>query len=154
MTNHVSRRNVLRLGAAAAALPWLPSLAAATTAAAAQGPMATANGLASAITVRPFNLSDVTLGPGVFARKRELILKFARGYDERRYINVFRANAGLQPIAGETPLPAGGEGLDGEANGNLRGHFTGHHMSLLAQAYASTAEDVFGTDRLCPAKRR
>ena len=70
--------------------------------------MATANCLASAITVRPFNLSDVTLGPGVFARKRELILKFARGYDERRYINVFRANAGLQPIAGVTPLPAGG----------------------------------------------
>jgi hypothetical protein len=146
MTNHVSRRNVLRLGAAAAALPWLPSLAAATTAAAAQVPMATASGLASAIAVRPFRLSDVTLGPGVFARKRELILNFARGYDERRYINVFRANAGLQPIAGVTPLPAGGwEGLDGEANGNLRGHFTGHHMSMLAQAYASTGEAVFGT---------
>jgi hypothetical protein len=29
MTYHVSRRNILRLGAAAAALPWLPSLASA-----------------------------------------------------------------------------------------------------------------------------
>ena len=44
------------------------------------------------------------------------------------------------------PLPAGGwEGLDGEANGNLRGHFTGHHMSMLAQAYAGTGEEAFGT---------
>lgn len=82
----------------------------------------------------------------MFARKRELILNFARGYDERRYLNVFRANAGLRPLDGVVPLPAGGwEGLDGEANGNLRGHFTGHHMSMLAQAYAGTGEEAFGT---------
>lgn len=145
MTNPVSRRNILRLGATAAALPWLPSLATAATAAAAQEPLSTTGSVAAALTLRPFKLSDVTLGPGVFARKRDLILNFARGYDERRYINVFRANAGLRTIAGVTPLPAGGwEGLDGEANGNLRGHFTGHHMSMLAQAYASTGEEVFG----------
>lgn len=144
MTNHVSRRNILRLGAAAAALPWLPSLASAA-ATAAEGPMTSALAAAAA-AVRPFKLSDVSLGPGVFARKRELILNFARGYDERRYVNVFRANAGLRPLDGVVPLPAGGwEGLDGEANGNLRGHFTGHHMSMLAQAYAGTGEEVFGT---------
>jgi hypothetical protein len=34
----------------------------------------------------------------VFARKRELILNFARGYDERRYLNVFRANAGAEAL--------------------------------------------------------
>ncbi|WP_395400810.1 beta-L-arabinofuranosidase domain-containing protein [Arthrobacter sp. UC242_113] len=142
MTNHVSRRNILRLGAAAAVLPWLPSFASAAATAAA--PMTTA--LAAAAVVRPFRLSDVSLGPGVFARKRELILNFARGYDERRYLNVFRANAGLRPLDGVVPLPAGGwEGLDGEANGNLRGHFTGHHMSMLAQAYAGTGEEAFGT---------
>ena len=144
MTNHVSRRNILRLGAAAAALPWLPSLASAA-AVAAEGPMTNALAAAAA-AVRPFKLSDVSLGPGVFARKRELILKFARGYDERRYVNVFRANAGLRPLDGVVPLPAGGwEGLDGEANGNLRGHFTGHHMSMLAQAFASTGEEAFGS---------
>ncbi|WP_120521249.1 beta-L-arabinofuranosidase domain-containing protein [Arthrobacter celericrescens] len=142
MTNHVSRRNILRLGAATAALPWLPPLAAAA-ANAAEGPAATAT---AAGRLSPFKLSDVSLGPGVFARKRELILNFARGYDERRYLNVFRANAGLQPVPGVVPLPAGGwEGLDGEANGNLRGHFTGHHMSMLAQAYAGTGEELFGT---------
>ena len=91
MTNHVSGRNILRLGAAAAALPWLPSLASAA-ATAAEGPRTTAF---VAAAVRPFKLSDVILGPGVFARKRELILNFERGYDERRYVNVFRANAGL-----------------------------------------------------------
>ncbi|UVJ39808.1 beta-L-arabinofuranosidase domain-containing protein [Arthrobacter sp. CJ23] len=144
MTNHVSRRNLLRLGAATAVLPWLPSLAA-VAASAAETPM-TSGALAAARAVRPFKLSDVSLGPGVFARKRELILNFARGYDERRYANVFRANAGLRPVTGVVPLPAGGwEGLDGEANGNLRGHFTGHHLSMLAQAYASTGEEVFGT---------
>lgn len=143
MTHHVSRRNILRFGAATAVLPWLPSLAAG--AANAEGPAGGA-ALAAAAALHPFKLSDVSLGPGVFARKRELILKFARGYDERRYLNVFRANAGLQPVAGVVPLPAGGwEGLDGEANGNLRGHFTGHHMSMLAQAYAGTGEEVFGT---------
>jgi hypothetical protein len=143
MTHHVSRRNILRLGAATAVLPWLPSIAAG--AANAEGPAAGA-ALAPAAALHPFKLSDVSLGPGVFARKRELILNFARGYDERRYLNVFRANAGLQPVAGVVPLPAGGwEGLDGEANGNLRGHFTGHHMSMLAQAYAGTGEEVFGT---------
>ncbi|MFC7846855.1 beta-L-arabinofuranosidase domain-containing protein [Arthrobacter sp. NPDC057388] len=143
MMNSVSRRNILRLGAATAVLPWLPSLTA--QAASAEPPVAGA-ALAGAGALSPFKLSDVSLGPGVFARKRELILNFARGYDERRYLNVFRANAGLQPLAGVVPLPAGGwEGLDGEANGNLRGHFTGHHMSMLAQAYAGTGEEVFGT---------
>jgi DUF1680 family protein len=142
MTHHVSRRSILRLGAATAGLPWLPQFAAG--AANAEAPAAGAAPAAAAL--HPFKLSDVSLGQGVFARKRELILNFARGYDERRYLNVFRANAGLQPVAGVVPLPAGGwEGLDGEANGNLRGHFTGHHMSMLAQAYAGTGGEVFGT---------
>jgi len=135
MMHHVSRRSILRLGAATAVLPWLPQLAAG--AANAEAPAA--GEAPDAAALHPFKLSDVSLGQGVFARKRELILNFARGYDERRYLNVFRANAGLQPVAGVVPLPAGGwEGLDGEANGNLRGHFTGHHMSMLAQAYAGT----------------
>ncbi|GAA2199498.1 hypothetical protein GCM10009787_46740 [Streptomyces bangladeshensis] len=38
-------------------------------------------------------------------------------------------------------------GLDGEANGNLRGHCTRHFLTMLAQAYASTGEKVFG-DRI------
>jgi DUF1680 family protein len=144
MANHVSRRSILTFGLAAAALPWLTPQAASSAAAAA--PAVLSGSLSTALSVRPFKLAQVGLGAGVFSRKRQLILDFLRDYDERRYLNVFRANAGLKPIEGVVPLPSGGwEGLDGEANGNLRGHFTGHHMSALAQAYASTGENEFGT---------
>jgi hypothetical protein len=143
MTNHVSRRNILKLGSAAAALPLLAWYASPSNAVAAMAPAVTG---ISGLSLQPFQLSNVALGPGLMAQKRELILNFARGYDERRYVNVFRANAGLKPLADVVPLPAGGwEGLDGEANGNLRGHFTGHHMSMLAQAFASTGEAVFAS---------
>ncbi|MDQ1056599.1 hypothetical protein QFZ23_000500 [Arthrobacter globiformis] len=50
MTHHVSRRNILRLGAATAVLPWLPSLAAG--AANAEGPAAGAALAAAAALTR------------------------------------------------------------------------------------------------------
>ncbi len=37
----------------------------------------------------------MTLGSGVFADKRRLMLDHARGYDVNRLLQVFRANAGL-----------------------------------------------------------
>ncbi|KIR61351.1 MULTISPECIES: beta-L-arabinofuranosidase domain-containing protein [Micromonospora] len=95
--------------------------------------------------VRPFALADVELGDGLFAAKRSLMLDFARGYDVDRLLQVFRTNAGLDTLG--AVAPGGWEGLDGEANGNLRGHFTGHFLTMLAQAYASTGEQVFA-DRI------
>ncbi|MER5526201.1 beta-L-arabinofuranosidase domain-containing protein [Streptomyces sp. NPDC002677] len=97
----------------------------------------------AAWTVRPFGLGEVALEPGLFAEKRALMLDHARGYDVNRLLQVFRANAGLD--TGGAVAPGGWEGLDGEANGNLRGHYTGHFLTMLAQAYASTGEEVFGT---------
>jgi DUF1680 family protein len=91
--------------------------------------------------LHPFALRDVALGKGVLADKRALMLDYARGYDVNRLLQVFRANAGL-PTFGAV-APGGWEGLDGEANGNLRGHYTGHFLSMLAQAYGSTGEQVF-----------
>ncbi|GAB2729865.1 beta-L-arabinofuranosidase domain-containing protein [Streptomyces bullii] len=111
-------------GRAVAAVPGMPSAAAPTT-----------------WSVRPFGLEDVTLGRGVFADKRQLMLDHARGYDVNRLVQVFRANAGL-PTGGAV-APGGWEGLDGEANGNLRGHYTGHFLTMLAQAYRGTKEQVF-----------
>jgi DUF1680 family protein len=96
-------------------------------------------------TVQPFTLDEVTLGPGLFADKRELMLDHARGYDVNRLLQVFRANAGLS--TGGAVAPGGWEGLDGEANGNLRGHYTGHFLTMLSQAYAGTGEQVFA-DRI------
>ena len=91
----------------------------------------------------PFPLADVELRESVFTRKRDLVLDYARGYDEDRLLSVFRANAGIDP--GDAVAPGGWEGLDGEANGNLRGHYGGHFLSMLAQAYASGGEEVFAT---------
>ncbi|NHC46416.1 beta-L-arabinofuranosidase domain-containing protein [Motilibacter aurantiacus] len=140
MTHQLTRRNVLKLGSAAAVLPWVPGLAGASPAVAAQ-----VEGTTAAAMLRPFGLEDVDLGAGVFADKRRLMLEFLRDVDERRFLIAFRANAGLALDPTVAPLPAGGwEGLDGEANGNLRGAFTGHFMSAVAQAYASTGEAAFG----------
>ncbi|BFO19452.1 hypothetical protein SHKM778_58400 [Streptomyces sp. KM77-8] len=87
----------------------------------------------------------MTLGPGVFADKRQLMLDHARGYDVHRLLQVFRANAGLSTRG--AVAPGGWEGLDGEANGNLRGHYTGHFLTMLAQAHRGTGEQVFA-DRI------
>ncbi|MFV0137450.1 beta-L-arabinofuranosidase domain-containing protein [Streptomyces sp. HMX87] len=98
-------------------------------------------GAPAAWSVRPFGLEDVALGPGVFADKRRLMLDHARGYDVHRLLQVFRANAGLSTRG--AVAPGGWEGLDGEANGNLRGHYTGHFLTMLSQAYRSTGERGF-----------
>ncbi|WP_228034040.1 beta-L-arabinofuranosidase domain-containing protein, partial [Streptomyces spongiae] len=85
-------------------------------------------------SVRPFQLDQVTLGTGVFRTKRDLMLDYARSYPADRILAVFRANAGLD-TRGARP-PGGWETSDG----NLRGHFGGHFLTLVAQAYADTRE--------------
>ncbi|KKD08880.1 beta-L-arabinofuranosidase domain-containing protein [Streptomyces sp. WM6386] len=142
MAPPLSRRNLLQAAALTAAAPAISYAAsgratAATSAAAAAAP--------AAWTVQPFALDEVALRPGVFADKRQLMLDHARGYDVNRLLQVFRANAGLS--TGGAVAPGGWEGLDGEANGNLRGHYTGHFLTMLSQAYASTGEQVFA-DRI------
>jgi hypothetical protein len=111
--------------------------AAATTAEGAQ----TAGAAPAAWKLHPFPLDSVSLGQGVFADKRALMLDYARGYDVDRLLQVFRANAGLDTLG--AVAPGGWEGLDGEANGNLRGHYTGHFLTMLSQAYGSTGETAF-----------
>ncbi|MCQ9185531.1 glycoside hydrolase family 127 protein [Streptomyces sp. IBSBF 2953] len=89
--------------------------------------------------VQPFALDRVTLGDGVFRRKRDLMLDYARAYPADRILAVFRANAGLD-TRGARP-PGGWE----TADGNLRGHFGGHFLTLVSQAYADTREDALKT---------
>ncbi|MGW3287941.1 beta-L-arabinofuranosidase domain-containing protein [Streptomyces sp. NPDC001002] len=141
MAPPLSRRSLLQAAALGAATPAI-AYAATDHATAATG---SAAAVPAAWTVRPFALDDVTLGAGVFADKRRLMLDHARGYDVNRLLQVFRANAGLP--TGDAVAPGGWEGLDGEANGNLRGHYTGHFLTMLAQAYAGTGEPVFA-DRI------
>ncbi|OSZ60314.1 glycosylase [Streptomyces pharetrae CZA14] len=135
MAPPLSRRTLLQTAILATAGPGIAATASTATASAATLPAPAARRL------RPFHLEDVTLDSGVFADKRRLMLDHARGYDVNRLLQVFRANAGLP--AGGAVAPGGWEGLDGEANGNLRGHYTGHFLTMLSQAYASTGDPVY-----------
>ncbi|GGN94782.1 hypothetical protein GCM10011579_094660 [Streptomyces albiflavescens] len=138
MTPPLSRRAVLQTAILAAAAPGA-AYAAGGRAAAATLPAP------SAWTLRPFQLGEVALGEGLFAAKRALMLDHGRGYDVNRLLQVFRTNAGLSTLG--AVAPGGWEGLDGEANGNLRGHYTGHFLTMLAQAYGSTGEQAYA-DRI------
>ncbi|WP_158853093.1 beta-L-arabinofuranosidase domain-containing protein [Saccharothrix deserti] len=157
MNKDFSRRRVLRMGALAAAapaaLPLLPGQAHAQPAGAATPPSpAPSNGFPDPRSwrVRPFDLGQVTLGDSVFREKRDRLLHFAREYgpsvvngvrDDRRgpdrMLRSFRVNAGLDH-KGAVPI-----GSWESPDGNLRGHYTGHFLTLLAQAYASTGEQIF-----------
>ncbi|HMR49932.1 MAG TPA: glycoside hydrolase family 127 protein [Arachnia sp.] len=120
--------------------------------------------------VRPFPLSDVTLDPGsVFERAKLNMLELARRYPLENLLVIFRLQAGLltKTQAQATP-PAGGwegwpdRGIDAAieqrwgpeyvrgtnksgASGLLRGHYTGHMLSMLALAYASTGDEAIRT---------
>ncbi|MFG1671147.1 beta-L-arabinofuranosidase domain-containing protein [Streptomyces sp. Y7] len=144
MTPPLSRRSLFQAAALAAAVPAVGHTATGRAAAAVQEAQ-TVTAVPTAWSVQPFALDDVALRPGLFADKRQLMLDHARGYDVNRLLQVFRANAGLD--TGGAVAPGGWEGLDGEANGNLRGHYTGHFLTMLSQAYAGTGEQVFA-DRI------
>jgi DUF1680 family protein len=133
----ISRRELLRYGAAVAgaatvAVPGSP-------AAAAPPKPALVNGLPvpKAWRAVPFGLDQVTLSPSVFTEKRDRILAYARAYPADRILANFRAAAGLDTLGAQPP-----GGWD-DATGNLRGHYSGHFLSLLAQAWAGTGEAVF-----------
>jgi DUF1680 family protein len=96
-------------------------------------------GPGSTAPVRPFPLTDVRLGDGLFQEKRDRMKAFLRQYDERRFLVMFNNQAGRANPAG-VPVPGGWE--DG---GLLSGHWTGHYLSALAQAYADQSEAVYKT---------
>ena len=134
------RRDFLRTAGTAAAgallLPRLDALAA----------MPGAARLASAgWTVQPFALTQVKLVDSLFTRKRDRMLAYARGYGGEadvhagpdRVLSIFRANAGLD-TRGAQPVGSWENGT-----GYLRGHYAGHFMSMLAQAYAGSGDAVF-----------
>ncbi|MDX3243356.1 glycoside hydrolase family 127 protein [Streptomyces sp. ME18-1-4] len=146
MSQPPTRRHLLRLAAGtAAAVPLLHATPAAAQADSFTAPTGTTAAPALAPTVpptwavQPFALDRVTLGDGVFRRKRDLMLDYARAYPADRILAVFRANAGLD-TRGAQP-PGGWETSDG----NLRGHFGGHFLTLISQAYADTREAALKT---------
>ncbi|KLU85737.1 acetyl-CoA carboxylase [Magnaporthiopsis poae ATCC 64411] len=89
--------------------------------------------------VRPFRLDQIRLGDGLLQEKRDRIKDFLRDYDERRFLVLFNNQAGRPNTDGIT-VPGGWE--DG---GLLSGHWAGHYMTALSQAYADQGEQVFKT---------
>ncbi len=140
---HPDRRDFLKTASAAAAgallLPQLEAVA--NTPGLAEAATAARAGLA----VRPFALTQVNLTASLFTQKRDRILAYARGYGgdadvfagPDRVLSIFRANAGLD-TKGAQPVGSWENGT-----GYLRGHYAGHFMSMLAQAYAGTGDAVF-----------
>jgi uncharacterized protein len=143
----ITRRNALRMGALAVGVS--PVLASGVARAQAVLPGGTVPGaaapaypleppVASSMVVTDFPLSQVTLGDSLFSQHRDLMLEFADNYPVDNMLYNFRANAGLPNPAGARPVG----GWD-TPTGNLRGHSTGHFMTLLAQAYAGGGGDVY-----------
>ena len=95
--------------------------------------------------VQPFRLNQVALGDGLFREKRDRILNYARNYVSAtdifagpdRMLSNFRATAGLDTKGAQPP------GSWDNATGYLRGHYSGHFMSLLAQAYGGSSDAIF-----------
>jgi DUF1680 family protein len=95
--------------------------------------------------IRPFQLTQVTLGDGLFQQKRDRMLRYARNYGSDtdifagpdRLLSIFRVNAGLETLGAE-PV-----GSWENATGYLRGHYAGHFMSMLAQAFAGTGDEIY-----------
>jgi DUF1680 family protein len=87
--------------------------------------------------VQPFALRDVRLGAGLLQEKRDRIKTFIRLYDERRFLVLFN-NQAARPNPGGVDVPGGWE--DG---GLLSGHWAGHYLTALAQAYADQGEAAY-----------
>jgi DUF1680 family protein len=133
---HPDRRDFLKTASAAAAgallLPQLEALADTP------GIAEAASAARAGWTVRPFALTQVKLAESLFTQKRDRMLGDADVFaGPDRVLSIFRANAGLD-TKGAQPVGSWENGT-----GYLRGHYAGHFMSMLAQAYAGTGDAIF-----------
>ncbi|GIE90050.1 beta-L-arabinofuranosidase domain-containing protein [Actinoplanes regularis] len=120
----LSRRTLLKTGAAGAAGALLPAPALARP--------------DTGVSAYAFPLTAVRLGSGPFADNAGRTQTYLRFLDSDRLLHMFRVTAGLASSA----TPCGGwESPTTE----LRGHSIGHVLSALAQAYASTGDTAFKT---------
>ncbi len=140
---HPDRRDFLKTaGTAAAGALLLPHL---EVAASVPGIAEAASVARIGWTVRPFALTQVKLAESLFTQKRDRMLAYARGYGgdvdvyagPDRVLSIFRANAGLDTKGAQ---PVGGWET---GTGYLRGHYAGHFMSMLSQAYAGTGDPIY-----------
>ncbi|KAH6692729.1 acetyl-CoA carboxylase [Plectosphaerella plurivora] len=77
----------------------------------------------------PGGTAPVRLGGGLLQEKRDRMKNFLREFDEQRFLILFNNQAG-RPNPEGLALPGGG-------------HWAGHYMTALSQAYADQGEEVF-----------
>ncbi|MEU7476875.1 beta-L-arabinofuranosidase domain-containing protein [Lentzea sp. NPDC042327] len=95
------------------------------------------------VAAEAFPLGAVALLPGPFLDNTSRTHAYLRFLDPDRLLHTFRRNVGLP--SGVIPC----RGWEAQDSG-LRGHSTGHVLSALAQAFASTGDPAFtaGADHL------
>jgi DUF1680 family protein len=146
--NHITRRQLLRAGAAAAGAALVPGQLVSALTSLSRGPDANnlqdpvveaVRGAASrekiAWKVEPFSMTQVRLRPGIFQNMQEINRRYLASIPNDRLLHSFRATAGLQSSA--DPL-GGWEAPDVELRGHLAG---GHYLSASAFMYASTGDE-------------
>jgi DUF1680 family protein len=132
MNEPISRRTVLRAGAAGAAA--LAGAAAGLTWGARPAQALPDIG----VSAYPFPLTAVRLLPGPFLNNANRTQSYLDFLDPERMLHTFRLNVGL---------PSSAQAMGGweSPTTELRGHSMGHLLSALAQAYASTGTTTFKT---------
>lgn len=93
----------------------------------------------STLIAEPFDLGDVTLHDSIFAENRDREYSYLESLDLDSLLYSFRVTAGLD-TKGADPMT----GWDAP-NDKLRGHSTGHYLSAIAQAYASSGDEKWKT---------
>lgn len=91
----------------------------------------------SKIVVKPFDLCQVTLQDSVFTANRDRDEEYLLSRDDDQMLYNFRDAAGID-TKNVPPL----DGWDAP-DCKLRGHTTGHYLTALAQAYASSGNTKF-----------
>ncbi|WP_051393231.1 beta-L-arabinofuranosidase domain-containing protein [Glycomyces arizonensis] len=133
----VTRRTALRLGALTTAAPAVTAIAV---------PAAAKTRPQGSWAVEPFALDQVSLDESLFTEKRDRMLGYALGYEADRgelagpdrMLYNFRAAAGIDNPDGSAP-----PGSWDNETGYLRGHFSGHFLSMLSQAYAGSGDGIY-----------
>jgi DUF1680 family protein len=121
-------------GPAGAAVRTKRRAAAAPTASVASRAALAARAVPSTWRLRPFSMAQVQVRNPEMVVNRDRMLRLAREYPVDRVLANFRRTAGLDTRGAEPP-----GGWD-DATGNLRGHYSGHLLSMTALAFAGTGE--------------
>jgi len=127
----LERRTVLRAAGAFPAALAASALVPPASRSVASAPAAALSEIG--VVAYPFELSQVRLTSSRWLDNQARTLAYLRFFDANRLLHTFRTNVGIASSA----QPCGGWEDPGQ---EIRGHSTGHLLTALAQAYATTGD--------------